>query len=126
MAVEMLSGWTLSVDRGPDWLFVRPVPPRLGDTDEIELADAIWELCEKHLTYRVILEFDDVRMLRSWLIGQLVLLKKRICAHDGLLRICSMSDGNRQVLKICRLEAQFPQYQDRKAAVMGELPHRPR
>jgi len=126
MTVELLPGWSLAVDRGPDWLFVRPIPLQHGDTEEVELAEAIWELCEQHLTYRVVLEFEEVAMLRSWLVGQLVLLKKRLCSHEGLLRICHLSDNNQMVLKICRLDAHFPQYQDRCAAVMGEMPHRPR
>jgi anti-anti-sigma regulatory factor len=126
MAVQTIPGWTLQVDRGPEWLFVRPIPPRHGDTEEVDLADALWSICHQHLTYRLVLELDEVLMLRSWLIGQLVMLHKRIATHDGLLRICKLSNDNQQVLRFCRLDDHFPQYADRCAAVMGNRPMQPR
>src|SRR6266567_841751 len=43
MLLELVPEWTMDIDRGPDWLFVRLSPPRHGDTGEIPLAEMIWQ-----------------------------------------------------------------------------------
>ncbi|WP_254510925.1 STAS domain-containing protein [Anatilimnocola floriformis] len=122
MVVDLIPGWTLEMDRGPDWLFIRPVPPKDKLGVEVELAEAIWERMEQQFCHRVVIEMDQVPMLRSWLVGQLALLHKRVTSRDGLMRMCGVSDSNHEVLKTVRLDDRFPQYADRGAAVMGYRP----
>lgn len=123
MVVDLVPGWTLETERGPDWLFIRPIPPANAmQGGEVELAEAIWDLMDQQFCYRVVLEMDRVPLLRSWLIGQIVLLHKRVTAHHGLMRLSCMSDGNQEVLHMVRLDDRFPQYADRGAAVMGYRP----
>ena len=109
-------GWELEVERGPDWLLVRIRSLDRAST-EPPLADAIWELLERHFTYRAVLELDQVQLLNSHLIGQLVRLYRRIREHDGVLRLCGLSPYNLTVLRTCHLEARFPPYRDREEAV---------
>jgi len=117
----------LEVERGPDWLLVR-----IKDLDEQEaevpsLADELWELLERHLTYRLVLEMDQLTVLSSRLVGQLVELKERIQEHDGVMRLCGISPQNLRVLRSCRLDRPFLPYQDREEAVMaGRHRHWPR
>jgi anti-anti-sigma factor len=119
-------GWELEVERGPDWLMVR-VKSLAESLEEPPLADVIWEALERHFTYRVVLELDQVRVLNSHLIGQLVQLYKRIRQHDGVMRLCGLSRYNLAVLRTCRLEDRFLPYRDREEAVMGcPRPRRPR
>jgi hypothetical protein len=59
-------------------------------------------------------------------VGQLVLLHKRLATHDGVLRLSGVSDGNQNVLRVCRLESRFPQYHTRADAVHGFKPMQPR
>ena len=125
MAIAATPGWSLRVERGPDWLFIRPQPPRGQEHLEVELAEALWKALVEHMQHRLVLDMSDVTMLRSWLIGQLVNLHKRIATNDGMLRLCNLSDDNYQALRICQLQNQFPTYDDRHAAVMG-TPSRPR
>lgn len=122
MLVDLVPGWTLETDRGPDWLFIRPVPPAGANGAEVDLAEAIWERMQQQFLHRVVVEMDQIPLLRSWLIGQLVILHKRVAAHDGLMRLCGMSDENQDVLHMLRLDDRFPQYPDRGAAVMGHRP----
>ncbi|MBX7166729.1 MAG: hypothetical protein K1X74_10325 [Pirellulales bacterium] len=123
---QVVSNWQYAVDRGPDWLFVRLLPvadaPCAGDG----VADDIWRLAQQHLVSRVVLEMDQVGVLRSELIGQLVLLHKRIAAQGGLLRLCGLSTANQCVLQAARLDTRFHNYADRGAAVMGHRPSKPR
>lgn len=122
MHVDLMPGWNLEMDRGPDWLFIRPVPPAGKEGVEVEFAEAIWERMQQQFCHRVVLEMEQIPLLRSWLIGQLVLLHKRVTSQDGLMRISGMSDANQDVLHMVRLDDRFPQYADRGAAVMGYRP----
>ncbi len=120
------SGWQLRVDRGPDWLFVRVSGPPKGEWPEPPLADEVWSLLEQHFVYRLALELDNVPLLHSFLLGQLVLLQKRIREHHGMLRICGLSRMNEQVLNTHGLTGRFASYNDREDALMGVRPARPR
>jgi len=126
MLLEVAPEWSLEIDRGPDWMFIRLAPPREGDTGEIALAEMIWEKLEQSFCHRVVLELHDVKFLRSWLVGQLVRLHKRISAEGGMLRLCGLSPANQDVLRICRLDDHFPAYRNRTDAVMGYRPAKPR
>lgn len=126
MLVDLTPGWTLDLDRGPDWLFIRPVPQDDALSAEVDLAEAIWERMEQQFLNRVVVEMDAVPLLRSWLIGQLVLLHKRIVSRGGLVRLAGMSDDNQRVLEMVHLNDRFPQYTDRGSAVMGQRPAKPR
>jgi anti-anti-sigma factor len=115
--VNIADGWLLEVDRGPDWLFVRLHCPPDRPNDAPQLAEGLWNLMEQHLTNRLVLEMDDVTLLHSYLIGQLILLYKRIHGRGGLLRISGLSANNREVLRLCRLEQSFPLYESRDEAM---------
>ncbi len=119
-------GWELAVERGPDWLMVRILrAPEARDAPP--LADEVWEQLCRHFTYRLVLELNQIVLLDSYLIGQLVQLYKRVCEHDGVMRVCGLSAYNRHVLHTCNLESHFPEYQDREEAVMGvRHPRQPR
>jgi anti-anti-sigma factor len=90
------------------------------------LAERLWRLLQQHFTYRMVLELDEVRLLNSPLIGQLIQLYRWIKEHDGVLRLCGLSAYNRQVLHACRLDDRFLPYQDRQEALMGGYPKQPR
>ncbi len=113
------------VDRGPDWLLVKI--KHLADSADTPLARNLWSLLEQHFTYRLVLEMDEVDMLDSHLIGQLLALGKRIQDRDGILRLCGLSEHNQQMLDTCRLSNHFLSYRNREEAVLGPgRPHNPR
>jgi len=126
MLLELAPEWTTDIDRGPDWLFVRLLPPHHGDTGEIALAEMIWQKLEQSFCYRLVLELDEVTFLRSWMVGELVRLHKRVTTHGGMLRLCGLSSTSEAVLRICRLDDRFPAYRNRTDAVMGYRPPQPR
>ncbi len=120
-------GWELDVDRGPDWLLVKVKAPAKQVADLPPLADAIWEMMGRHFTYRVVIELNDIRLLNSYLVGQLIQLYKRIRDHDGVMRLCGLSARNREVLHTCQLDDRFLPYHDRQEAIMaGYSPNKPR
>jgi anti-anti-sigma factor len=107
-------------------VFLRLRPPAQGDTGEIALAEMIWKKLEQSFCYRVVIELDEVSYLRSWMVGELVRLHKRVTTHGGMLRLCGLSPANQAVLRISRLGDRFPAYQNRTDAVMGYRPTQPR
>jgi anti-anti-sigma factor len=121
--LDTLSGLRLDVERGPDWIFIRVNQPDRTWDESPPLADAVWAILEQSFVYRVVLELDQITLLRSCVIGQLVKLSKRVHTHDGLLRICGLSEHNREVLASARLSAILPNYRDREEAVMCSRPH---
>jgi len=112
-------GWKLDVDRGPGWLLVKLKSPDGNASETPPLADEVWSLLARHFVYRLVLELDEIDLLDSHLLGQLVLLDKRVREHDGLMRLCGLSAFNRQVLRTHGLNIRFPTYDDREEAVMG-------
>ena len=125
--LAMAPGCELDVERGPDWLLVRVANLDLAEPDASPLAERIWRLLQQHFTYRLVLELDQVRLLTSRLIAQLVQLHRRIARHGGVMRLCGLSQENREVLHTCRLDDRLTPYENRQAAVMGcERPRQPR
>jgi anti-anti-sigma factor len=119
-------GWRYEVERGPDWVFVRLRPDEDGLLDQGSLADQLWSVLEQNFVYRLVLELDQVPIMQSYLIAQLVLLAKRIHSHGGLLRLCGLSPANQEVIRLCRLDGCLPSYVNRGHAVMGQRPSQPR
>jgi anti-anti-sigma factor len=116
-------GCELEVRRGPEWLMVRLGGFDPDEPDSPPLAERIWQLLDQHFTYRVVLELDQIDVLNSPMIGQLIQLHQRIQQCGGLMRICGLSPYNRRVLEVCGLDRQMPCYDDVRDAVMGA--HRP-
>ena len=112
-------GWEMEVDRGPGWLWVKLKSPHRDASDTPPLADELWSLLQRHFIYRLVLELDEVRLLHSYLLGQLVLLDKRIREHDGMMRLCGLSSFNQRILRLHGLDLRFPTYGDLEEAVMG-------
>ena len=124
--LEVASGWSMDVTRGPNWLFVRF---RISSADWVEtdgLANTVWSLLEQHFSDRLVLELNELPYLPSSFIGELVRLYKRIHNNGGMMRLCGLSDESLEVLRLARLDNCFPHYVSREAAVMGARPGHPR
>ncbi|MAT69978.1 MAG: hypothetical protein CMJ58_10700 [Planctomycetaceae bacterium] len=108
--------WAVDVDRGPDWLFVKLHP---GKTDPGEVAEKLLSVADKHFIYRMVLEMDEVDFIPSRLIGQLVMLQKRVLQRHGMLRLCQLKDDCAEAIHLCRLDGALPNYGSREDAVLG-------
>jgi anti-anti-sigma factor len=113
------AGCQFEVQRGPDWLLVRVRKVEAAPSTSSPFAECVWQLLEQHFTYRLMLELDQVVLLDSSLIGQLIQLHKRIREHDGIMRLCGLSSHNRSVLHTCALDDRFRSYDSRVEAIMG-------
>jgi anti-anti-sigma regulatory factor len=114
------------VERGPDWLLVRLGAPAAGISDWAGLADTLWSVLDQHFIYRLVLDCERAGLVDSTLMGQLVLLERRIRKQGGLLRLCSLSEASQQALHQCRLEGRLPHFDTRAEAILGHRPLQPR
>ena len=69
---------------------------------------------------------NEVEILHSRLIGQLIMLQKRVLQHDGALRLCGLSQECEQALHFCRLDQALPYFHCREDAVYGCHHEKPR
>ena len=123
---ELAPGWKMDLERGPDCLIIRLRADENGGVEDLELSDKLWQVLEQHLVYRLILELDDVGDLRGDVLGELVNLSRKICERDGMLRICGLSESNRQLLDASRVAQPVAHYASREAALMRYRPLQPR
>jgi anti-anti-sigma factor len=122
-----LRDWDFDVERGPDWLYVRPHRGVDDSRSSRRFADQIWSLLEQNFTCRVVLEMGEVDQLDSGLITQLIELHRRIQSHGGMMRISNLSANNVDLLHRCGLNGYLPCFRDREAAVMAYgRPNQPR
>ena len=123
--VQIASGWSFDVDRGPDWVFVRLKEDGTTSTPQPPLADTLLEVLKRHFAHRLVVEMDEVTLLRSFVLGQLLQVHKQVQTEGGIMRLCGLSETNQQVLQAMRLDGRLPNYADRVEAVRGSRP-RPR
>lgn len=124
---RLASGWRFHLDRGPNWLIVRLQPEYEHGCDESQLAHSLSGVLEQHFTDRLVLELDEVDLLSSLLLGQLIQLHKRIQSRGGVMRVCGLSPLNQEVLRMSRLGSRLPFFANRRDAVHGHRPpHRPK
>lgn len=114
--MDVCEEWGVDVDRGPDWLFVKLRPGRETPHD---LGEQLWKAADCHFIYRLVLEMEDVEILPSQVIGELVLLQRRLMKRGGGLRLCGLSPECAQVIHFCRLDSALPNYDNREDAVLG-------
>ena len=114
------------VERGPESLIVRLGAPAAGVSDWAGLADALWSVLDQHFIYRLVLDCELAGLVDSTLMGQLVLLERRIRKRGGLLRLCGLSEASQQALHQCRLDGRLPHFETRTDAILGHRPSQPR
>jgi len=126
--LKTAAGWKLDVDRGPDWLLVKVRRADAEMSHPLSLADLLWQVLERHLTYRLVLELDPAEEIDDDDVDQLLELHERINHHGGLMRVCGLSPRSQRLLHERRLADWFVAYGDRDEAMQGhgQWPRKPR
>ena len=107
----------LSVERGPNWLFLRLHPSKTNNYDS--LADQLWAVLGCHFTYRVVLELDEFDTLPANMIDQLAELQSRIASRGGWLRLCRPSESAQRAIEQARVDELLKSHTCRAYAVAG-------
>jgi hypothetical protein len=119
VVTHALEGFKLTVDRGPNWLFVKLRPKRRFADDIAHIADELWSIASRHFTYRLVLELEELREIPPAMVDQLVGLQERLGNCGGSLRICGRSVGPLQNICEGDFESALPVYGSRQEAVLG-------
>jgi MFS superfamily sulfate permease-like transporter len=105
----------LTVERGPDWLFVRfdgSQEPARG-----RVAETIWGMLRENMTNRVVLEMESVDSVDDHLLDEISQLGRRVRAEGGIIRICGLSDENLSRLRASPASDHVPHFRCRTDAV---------
>lgn len=122
-----VSDLCFEVERGPDWLLVGVANLDDDQYGSVALAEALEAMLERHSAHRLVLRLDNIGVLTSHLVGELVRLQDWVCRHGGLLRLAGLSPLNQRVLRECRLDERLHPYATWEEAVGGcSGPHHPR
>jgi hypothetical protein len=119
VAVHVVDGLELNVDRGPNWLFVKLRTKSSSHVAVPHFADKLWSIASRHFIYRLVLELEELDELPSGMMSQLVLLQERLSQCGGALRICGLSAECETALESFHLSKALPNHASREEAVMG-------
>ena len=112
--------WSVSIDRGPDWLFIRLEPPRrLGGAAAADRLDHVWQTIREHGAHRVVLELDRVQSIDEGLIDMITAVGARVRDDGGLLRVCGLSRPNLDRLRRSATATDVPHFASRTEAVVA-------
>ncbi len=122
MMLEVAKGWELTIDEGPEWLFLRLTRAEVDSVPEPPLSATVWNESRLRNRKRLVFELDHGTLLTSFLVGQLVLLHKRAEIEGGVFRVCDLSEHACSTLSRMRMADRFPNYRTREDAVLGRRP----
>jgi hypothetical protein len=119
--VGIAGDWSVSIDRGPDWLFIRLEPPRrLGDDAVVDRLDHhVWQTIREHGAHRVVIELDRVQAIDEGLIDMIAAIGTRVRDDGGILRVCGLSRPNLDRLRRSTTAAEVPHFASRAEAVVA-------
>jgi anti-sigma B factor antagonist len=91
------------IETREDFTVVRLTGPKIG----LEDRESLYGLIEQQGIRKLVLNFDDVKLLSSAPIGMLVDLRNRIGAVGGMLVLCQVSPDIREILRLTSVEELF-------------------
>ncbi|MCA9248908.1 MAG: hypothetical protein KDA42_17395 [Planctomycetales bacterium] len=112
--------WHYKVERGPDWLFVKVVPPSQDQGDTPHIDTDILNLLRRHTAHRVVLELDEVAALPPQFLEELVALREQLEQDRGVMRLTGLSAPCLEQFRANQLEGRLPTFPTRQEAVFGK------
>jgi hypothetical protein len=115
---QQIDRYDVGLERGPDWLFVRLIPPdrerprRGGD-----LGTGLWTVAREHGMNRIVVELDGLERIEERLIDALETLARLVGRDGGLLRVCGLVGDNLDRYESCRVAEHLPHFSCRCEAV---------
>ena len=120
MAMHVVDGLELNVDRGPNWLFVKLRKKKSARTAAVpHIADKLWSISTRHFIYRLVVELDELEELPAGWMGELVELQQRLTECGGALRICGMSPECEETASGRQEDGTLTNHATRAEAVLG-------
>jgi anti-anti-sigma factor len=100
------------------------VMPRgdLGSLEDQEIGvelKSTLDLLQRSSIDKVVIDFSASKFFGSTMLGAMIKLWKRISASHGRMTLCGLSDHEREVLKVTKLDGVWPQLATREAAIIA-------
>ncbi|MHC4157629.1 MAG: STAS domain-containing protein [Planctomycetota bacterium] len=89
----------------------------LEEKDIQALQETIMSVIEQAERINLILDFRNVLMLSSAVLGLLIRVSKKVYERDGQLRLCNINSRIYEIFKITRLTKIFDIYKDKESAL---------
>jgi hypothetical protein len=119
VAVHVVDGLELNVDRGPNWLFVKLRPKKTSRGKVPHIADKLWSISSRHFIYRLVVELDDPECVPPGWMDELSDLQKRLAECGGALRIAGATPERDEPPASGYLECALSNTATRAEAVKG-------
>lgn len=101
----MVQNKRIDVELDGDVTVVRLNDPKLHEMILItELHDELLQYIEHHHPQKLLVDFAMVTHCSSAVINSMLLARKRLMSHDGVVRLCSMHKPVREAFRILRLD----------------------
>jgi len=78
-----------------------------GPKIELQARESLYGLIEQQAIQKLVLSFEDVKVLTSAPIGMLVNLRNKMGAVGGMLVLCRVSADIREILRLTAVEELF-------------------
>jgi anti-sigma B factor antagonist len=88
-----------------------------GPKLDFEARESLYDLVQKQAIAKLVLNFEEVRILTSAPIGMLISLRKKAEAAAGSVRFCHVSQDIRDILRLTAVEALFPMFPAEQDAI---------
>jgi anti-sigma B factor antagonist len=89
----------------------------LDDAEISELTTELFELVEEVMSARVVLNFSNVELMATAVLGMLVRIDRRIKANGGRLKLCHIRPQIHKVFELTRLNTLFDIKPDEHTAI---------
>ena len=110
----------LTVEIEDDVVFVRFLWPRITNVNDLrKIGDVLFEILENHHPAQVILDFEKVNYLPSAMLGKLVVIRNKVSALGGSLKLVNLQGPVKQVFEMTQLEKIFAIFSDVDSALEG-------
>jgi anti-sigma B factor antagonist len=82
-----------------------------------EVAEPLYRMVEADGHGRLVLNFENVRVLSSAPIGMLINLRKKTASVGGAVKLCRIDPDNLEILRLTRTADLFDIYDDERDAI---------
>ena len=98
----------LDMQNEPGLRIVRFAAPRIYDNTVVrEVFDQLAAVVPSNAATALVLDFSNVEMISSSMLGKLIPLQRRVDAQQGHLRLCGMTSTVRSVFRSTNLDRLF-------------------
>jgi anti-sigma B factor antagonist len=92
--------------------------PKIVAEESVEATgDELCSLVEDEGRKKILLDLGNVQYISDAFVGKLIIVKRKLAAIKGQLKVCCMQPDLREVLRVTQLDRFFEIYSDKRSAL---------